>query len=61
MKSVFGQKVYKLAIDGGFTCPNRDDTWDRAAVFSAAQAVQEILQPHEPNALPIRSKKGRLC
>ena len=22
----FGQKVYKLALDGGFTCPNRDGT-----------------------------------
>lgn len=22
----FGRKVYKLAIDGGFTCPNRDGT-----------------------------------
>ena len=22
----FGCKVYKLSIDGGFTCPNRDDT-----------------------------------
>ena len=23
-REVFGSKVYKLAIDGGFTCPNRD-------------------------------------
>ena len=22
----FGCKVYKLALDGGFTCPNRDGT-----------------------------------
>ena len=22
----FGCKVYKLSIDGGFTCPNRDGT-----------------------------------
>ncbi len=26
LKSRFGCKVYKLAIDGGFTCPNRDGT-----------------------------------
>ena len=25
-KEKFGGKVYKLAIDGGFTCPNRDGT-----------------------------------
>lgn len=26
LKSEFGCKVYKLALDGGFTCPNRDGT-----------------------------------
>ena len=26
LKNTFGCKVYKLAIDGGFTCPNRDGT-----------------------------------
>lgn len=26
LKSIFGQKVYKLSIDGGFTCPNIDGT-----------------------------------
>lgn len=30
----FGTKVYKLSIDGGFTCPNRDGTCgDRGCVF----------------------------
>lgn len=26
LKETFGQKVYKLALDGGMTCPNRDGT-----------------------------------
>lgn len=26
MKEKFGEKVYKLALEGGFTCPNRDGT-----------------------------------
>lgn len=26
LKETFGCKVYKLALDGGFTCPNRDGT-----------------------------------
>lgn len=26
LKKQFGQKVYKLALDGGMTCPNRDGT-----------------------------------
>lgn len=25
-RQVFGEKVYKLSLDGGFTCPNRDGT-----------------------------------
>ena len=28
LKDTFGEKVYKVAIDGGFTCPNRDGTID---------------------------------
>ena len=29
LKKTFGTKVYKLALDGGFTCPNRDGTCGR--------------------------------
>ena len=30
----FGCKVYKLSLDGGFTCPNRDGTLDtRGCIF----------------------------
>ena len=29
MKARFGTKVYKLALDGGMTCPNRDGTLGR--------------------------------
>ena len=33
----FGQKVYKISIDGGFTCPNRDGTLDtRGCIFCSA-------------------------
>ena len=28
LKDTFGEKLYKIAIDGGFTCPNRDGTLD---------------------------------
>ena len=24
MKRIYGHKIYKLALDGGMTCPNRD-------------------------------------
>ena len=26
LKKEFGEKVYKLSLDGGMTCPNRDGT-----------------------------------
>ncbi len=32
----FGEKVYKLSLDGGFTCPTRDGTLDtRGCIFCA--------------------------
>ncbi len=34
LKERFGQKVYKIALNGGFTCPNRDGTLDtRGCIF----------------------------
>ena len=26
LKNTFGEKIYKVSLDGGFTCPNRDGT-----------------------------------
>lgn len=37
LKDTFGQKVYKIALDGGFTCPNRDGhLGDRGCIFCSA-------------------------
>ena len=34
LKERFGEKVYKIALNGGFTCPNRDGTIDtRECIF----------------------------
>ena len=36
LRERFGEKVYKLALDGGFTCPTRDGTLDtRGYIFCA--------------------------
>ncbi len=36
LQEQFGEKVYKLALDGGFTCPTRDGTLDtRGCIFCA--------------------------
>jgi len=37
LKANFGCKVYKLSLDGGFTCPNRDGKIDtRGCIFCSA-------------------------
>lgn len=37
-REVFGCKVYKLSLDGGFTCPNRDGTLGtRGCIFCSAR------------------------
>ncbi len=34
LKNIYGQKLYKIALDGGMTCPNRDGTLDtRGCIF----------------------------
>ena len=44
-KDQFGCKVYKLAIDAGFTCPNRDGTLGTAGcVFCSAWGGGEFAQ-----------------
>lgn len=37
LRRAFGQKVYKLSLNGGMTCPNRDGTLDtRGCIFCSA-------------------------
>lgn len=37
LKQRFGQKLYKLALDGGMTCPNRDGTLgNKGCIFCSA-------------------------
>ena len=44
-RSRFGCKVYKLSLDGGFTCPNRDGTLDkRGCIFCSAYGGGEFAE-----------------
>ncbi len=48
LKERFGCKVYKLAIDGGFTCPNRDGTIDtRGCIFCSKGGSGEFASSRE--------------
>ena len=44
-KNKFGCKVYKLSLDGGFTCPNRDGTLGtRGCIFCSSQGSGEFAE-----------------
>lgn len=46
MKARYGHKVYKIALDGGFTCPTRDGTLGtRGCLFCSAGGSGEFAQP----------------
>lgn len=38
LQKKYGHKIYKIALDGGFTCPNRDGTLDtRGCIFCSTE------------------------
>ena len=44
-KQRFHQKVYKIALDGGLTCPNRDGTLDtRGCIFCSSRGSGDFSQ-----------------
>lgn len=46
MRERFGGKVYKLALDGGMTCPNRDGTLGtRGCIFCSEVGAGEFASP----------------
>lgn len=45
-KNTFGKKLYKIAINGGMTCPNRDGKIDtRGCIFCSAGGSGEFAAP----------------
>ena len=55
LKQTFGEKVYKVALDGGMTCPNRDGKLDtRGCIFCSAGGSGDFAAPR-CEALPLWS------
>lgn len=45
LKNSFGEKVYRLSLNGGMTCPNRDGTLDtRGCIFCSAAGSGDFAQ-----------------
>ncbi len=52
MKKRFGTKVYKIALDGGMTCPNRDGTkGTRGCIFCSEGGSGDFAAPMKPGEL----------
>jgi len=67
LKERFGEKIYKVALDAGMTCPNRDGTLgSRGCIFCSAggsgdfagSRQDSITQHIEKQAASIRQKRG---
>lgn len=44
IKEYFGEKLYKICLDGGFTCPNRNGTLATGGCIFAVKGEAENLQ-----------------
>lgn len=67
LKERFGEKIYKVALNGGMNCPNRDGTLgNRGCIFCSAggsgdfagNRQDSITQQIEKQASSIRQKRG---
>lgn len=48
LKKRFGEKVYKTALAGGVTCPNRDGTLGRrGCIFCSGKGSGDFASPHD--------------
>ena len=49
LKNTFGEKIYKVSLNGGMTCPNRDGTLgERGCIFCSAGGSGDFAAPmHE--------------
>ena len=62
-KEKFGCKVYKLSLDGGFTCPNRDGTLGRGGcIFCSGSGSGEFAEKcRDTVALQLETAKSRVA
>ncbi len=60
-KETFGSKVYKLSVDAGFTCPNRDGTKaERGCIFCSGEGGGEFAERGKDILLQLEKAKRRV-
>ncbi len=61
-RETFGCKVYKLSVDAGFTCPNRDGTVGTGGcIFCSAGGSGEFAEKGHNIALQLENAKARVA
>ena len=63
LKEMFGRKLYKLALDGGMTCPNRDGTLGTGGcIFCSHGGSGDFAEPaHTSVTEQIEAAKARVA
>lgn len=61
-RETFGEKLYKISLNGGFTCPNRDETLgSRGCIFCSAGGSGDFAEdPHASIAAQIEAGKKKV-
>lgn len=59
LRDTFGGKVYKIAIDGGFTCPNRDGTLDNRGCIFCSGAGSGDFAENRKDSVTEQIEKGK--
>ena len=61
-RETFGEKLYKISLNGGFTCPNRDGTLgSRGCIFCSAGGSGDFAEdPHASIASQIEAGKKKV-
>ena len=62
LKQTFGEKIYKLALDGAMTCPNRDGTLGTGGcIFCSGGGSGDFAEPqHASVTEQIEAAKARV-
>ena len=59
LQDTFGEKVYKIALDGGFTCPNRDGTLGRKGCIFCSGAGSGEFAGSRSDSVTVQIEKGK--
>ncbi len=60
LRDTFGEKIYKIALDGGFTCPNRDGLVDRRGCIFCSGSGSGDFAADRNKSITEQIKEGRL-